>query len=49
MRRRIIVLAVAALLSVAGCDAAFGGTNCHHGDRGPAPTEPSGQSGFQDG
>jgi hypothetical protein len=50
MRRRILVLAVTALLSVAGCDAAFGGgTRCHHqGDQGPAPAQPASPSASQD-
>jgi hypothetical protein len=51
MRRRIVVLAVAALISVAGCDAAFGtsGSHCHHhGDNGPAPAQPASPSASQD-
>ena len=41
MRRRMIALAVAALLTVAGCDAAFGGgTRCRDkGGRDQAPQE----------
>ena len=48
MRRRLVALAVASLLTVAGCDAAFGSdsTRCKHGrDDGPRQEQPSSGAG----